>query len=178
MADVIANGVADFGVVFDQRVVASENRFPGDCACIPLTGEAEQARFVWLHESHPANKLATIRMQDLDGSKVLIPADLRYEAYEQFIRQMERVCGMRFTIVHGAGSRYDSALGIAPDEIEFLSSGDIDQPVYTSVPHRTFRRVQAPEESFQPCFVYRKSNDNPAVQLFALFMAQRAAAER
>ena len=168
--DILDQGKADIGVVFDQSVVTDDSRYADKFVCLPLSGEVEQARYVWLHKDHPLNQLKSVRTMDLDGSKLLVPADMRYEVYELFVRRMGKENGIELDIVHGPGSRTECVLSINDDEIEILSSAEMNDPLYNAIEGRCFRKLDAFPTWFQPCFIYHRENENPALEIFRNFV--------
>lgn len=163
----LSRGKADVGIVFDQTMVTCDPDLSEFLACLPLPGAVEQERYVWIHESHPLARLADVRIADLDGCKMLVPADLRYRIYEQFVCRMAEENGIRFHIVHGPGSHYESVLSITPDEIEILSSRDIDEPMYASVEGRVFKRSMLRARGSSHALCTRAATPTPLWRRFA-----------
>ncbi len=169
LIDVLQNGEADIGVVFDRGQLDEFPQFNGVIDQVPLYGEIDFGRSVWLDRDHPLAAKQVVQFSDLAGANVLIPANARYQIVQHFLDHMSRRFGFRMNYVSHPGSLYESIMSVRPDEIEILGNDDLEKPLYNFHEHRVFRDLECPGLTLHPCFVFLRENDNPAVQVFREF---------
>ena len=174
--DLLADGSADTGVVFDPCIIEDDPSMRDDFGyeCIP--GEAEYDRCLWVHESHPLASRDVITIQDLDGCRMFVAADARWDAFRACVRALCERWGIALEIVRHAGSHMEALLSVCDDEVVWLCEADTRKPQYAHVENRVFKKMSVDGKTFSPAFVYSKKNDNPALRMLLAHLRGQAAA--
>lgn len=129
--------------------------------------------FLWMNEAHPLAASEHLRLDDLDGHTLLVPSTTRYNSWKNKLVDIIKNNGLSCSIVE----RYCSSLEdlilnrVSPDDLLLCDAGLIEFPPLKLRKDRTIKRF-SPHVYTTLYACYKLDGDNPAIPLFADFLAR------
>lgn len=171
LSAMLAEGLADVGIVLNPNIIASDGEDEG-IEVIPLNVEARTPYYLWMDASHPLASKDRLTPQDLGGCRFLMPSSIRYQGLENLASLAESVYGIDVECVFWPGKYDECILRIDKSEVMIVNDDDLHDPAYHLVGNRVAVPLDEFEEIVKPCFVFLKSNENPALEALRAFLAE------
>ena len=170
LRDILETGAADAAFVFNDTIELFGGEFAADAICLAAPNRERGMYYLWLDSSHPLAQQDEVRTDQLGRCKFLIPSSIRYQSLENLAQVGGGITNQNITCSYWPGSYEECILNIRPDETMIVNDDDLKNPAYALVANRVHVPLTGLEELIKPSFVYLKSNDNPALEIFAEFI--------
>lgn len=174
--EILEKGLADVAFLFNDTIELYDDDLADKVVRIPVPDRERGPFYLWLHESHPLAKEKAVPLEGLGGCRFLIPSSIRYQSLENLARIGTRLTGAPVSCSYWPGSYEECIMNIRPDETMIVNADDMRDAAYSLVADRVYVPLEGMSDLLRPCFIYLKSNDNPALGVFADFLAEAAAA--
>ena len=172
--EILEMGLADVAFLFNDAVELFDDDFAGKVERLPVPDRKRGPFYLWLHKSHPLAEKQVVPLEELGKCRFLIPSSIRYQSLENLARIGSGITGAPVSCSYWPGSYEECIVNVRPDEAMIVNADDMREAAYSLVKDRIYVPLEGMEELVKPCFVYLKSNDNPALEDFAAFLAEEA----
>ncbi len=168
LEDILSAGLADVGLILNPKT-GLDGIEAEDVELLPLRAEALGPYYLWMDESHPLAKYDQIEHADLKGCRFLFPSSIPYQSLESVVILGESVANVQVECVLWPGTYEECIMGIGAAEVMIVSDDDLREPAYGLVDSRVTAPLKGLEELVQPCLIFLKSNENPAIEALRTF---------
>ncbi len=168
LEDILRAGLADVGLILNPKISLNGIE-ANEVELLPLHSETLGPHYLWVDESHPLAKRDQIELADLKGCRFLFPSSIRYQGLECLGVLAETLVGVKVERVLWPGTYEECIMGIDAAEVMIVSDDDLREPAYGLVDGRVAVPLKGMKELVQPCFIFLKSNTNPAIESFRTF---------
>lgn len=141
---------------------------------MPAPERKRGAYYLWVDSSHRLAACRSIKLEQLDGCKFLIPSSIRYQNLESLALIGGDILGASASCTYWPGSLEECILNIRPDETMIVNEEDLNESAYSLVPGHLRVPLEDIEELIKPCFAFLKSNENPALETFGHFLKEKS----
>lgn len=169
--EILETGIADVAFLFSDTIELFDDDFANEVVRLPVPDRRRGPFYLWLHETHPLAKKKAVPLEELGGCRFLIPSSIRYQCLENLAQVGSGLTGAPVSCSYWPGSYEECIMNIRPDEAMIVNADDMRDAAYSLVDNRVYVTLEGMENLLRPCFVYSKSNDNPALSIFADFIA-------
>lgn len=174
--EILEMGMADVAFLFNDAVELFDDDFAGKVVRLPVPDRQRGPFYLWLHKSHPLAEKQVVPLEELGKCRFLIPSSIRYQSLENLARIGSGITGTPVSCSYWPGSYEECIVNVRPDEAMIVNADDMREAAYSLVKDRIYVPLEGMEELVKPCFVYLKSNENPALTAFADFLSERCEA--
>lgn len=177
LEDILRNGLADVGLILNPEI-GLESEGADEVELLPLNAGALGPYYLWADESHSLAKCDRLEPTDLKGCRFLLPSSIRYQGLESFATLAGSITHAEVECVLWPGTYEECIMGISPGEVMIVSTDDLREPAYGLVDGRVAIPLEGMEELVKPCFIFLRSNANPALDALRDFITEMPRAPR
>lgn len=161
--DILAKNNADVGFMINSDIANLGNMKATEYEILPISARKHGPYYLWVDESHLLAKKDEVDVSDLNGCRFVFPSSIRYQGLEGLASVAEVLLGVSVKCVFWPGKYDECIMNIGASEVMIVNENDLREPAYHLVEKRRAVPLNGFETLVQPCFVFLKANQNPAL---------------
>lgn len=168
--EMLRSGVIDVAFQLTDIGDSIRLKYGEDASVIIAPFEFLGPYYLWVDSSSEFAQYDELEVGQANGARFLIPSDIRYQGLEDFASTTYDFLGVKVDVDFFPGTYEECVMNIASDEVIIVNEGEHKNKLYDTMPKRKFAKLIDFHKLYRPCFVYMKSNDNPAIESFKKFI--------
>ena len=169
-SDALLGNVVDLVFMANDDRAMLDRKISDRASVLHIPGKYLGPYYLWMDESHPLAKREELALEELDGCRFLIPADIRYQGLKDLASVALDTLNIKSDVRQWPGSYEECIRNIDKDEVMIVSEQERARAAYGYVKSRIFLHVKGFHKLIRPCFVHLTDNANPAIADFAAFL--------
>ncbi|MBP3867066.1 MAG: LysR family transcriptional regulator [Eggerthellaceae bacterium] len=174
VGDLLAGGVADICITFSKRSIEEDERLRGQVEYIPLSLPQGLKYYAWINKDTEAAKKGKVIFYDLKDLRYIMPRDAGFATIADWVADIAALTGVGANYSYRTATSPTAVLPVEPDMYFICTDTERQNPILASIKDMVIRPIEDKNVALWPCYVFLKSNSNPALSDFVQSLGNRS----